>query len=196
MSCSTAFLIKKDGQIVEAEEWRNGHGTGPRVWSAVARRYLGADYWTVLDGKNDRRFWDLWKDPSLPRAWRAALLWTYDYAIVEHARFREIADLLCEFSAESERWLPWPCHVNHLPAAAAFLRAHADDADLTGACFQMTSVSEDVWHPWDSEKDESTTYDVKDGGRHFSVGFSLDNVGAPSSPDAKGAPEHAETKEE
>lgn len=178
MSSSAAFLIQQNGEILVADEYRNGHGTGPRVWTPMARRFMppARGYWDVLGkGAEDRKFWDLYKDPSVPRAWRAALLFTFDYAIIEHARFREFAALLRQFSKESEPILEYP-HVDHLPAIADLLEKHADDTDVVGACFQMTSVSEDVWHPWDSEKDEGTTYDLQTDCRHFYVGRALDEV--------------------
>jgi hypothetical protein len=165
MSYTTPMVIEANGEILALDDLRNSHGFGPFVWNAAAAKYLGDEFgWS----RRSEELWPLWKDPRLPRAWRAALLVTYDFSIVERARAKEIAGLLREFVIS----VGTRDRVCHLPAVADLLDALPGDA--IGMCFHGTSITEDWWHPWDDEKEESTTYDLKTETRHFFVGASLD----------------------
>jgi hypothetical protein len=175
MSYTTPMLVQKNGEILELDDLRNSHGWGPFVWSAVSAKYLGhfsprypESAWLVSDEAR-AALWPLWKDTRLPRPWRAALLATYDFAIVERERAKEIAGLLREF-VTSVGVRDRACH---LLTVADLLEQYAADESVVGMCFKG-SLSEDPWHPWDAEKDERTTYDLKASDRHFFVGASLD----------------------
>lgn len=168
MSYTNAYLIQPNGETVGVAEFSNSHGFGPFAWNAVAAKYLGNEFGWMLN--DSEKLWPLWKDMRLPRAWRAALLVTYDYAIIEKPRFREFAGYLRQFCMDvgpRER----ACR---FPEIANLLDKHADD-DVRGMCFYGTSLSEDVWHEWDGEKDESIPYNFDAPGKHFYVGAALDD---------------------
>jgi hypothetical protein len=181
VSYTTAYLIQSDGATTEIGEFRNSHGFGPFVWSAVSEKYLGKEHGWLLD--DAAKLWPLWKDKRLPRHWRAALLVTYDYAIVEKERFRDIAECLRKFVMD----VGLRDRACHFPEISILLDKHAADAVL-GMCFHGTSITENVWHPWDHDKDEPLKYDLAAPGKHFFVGASLDESESPAPPKDPPAP--------
>lgn len=181
MSYSAAYLIQARG-LKHLAEFRNSWGFGPFVWSPVAEKYLGGSGGSWLS--EDSKLWPLWKDMRLPRAWRASLLVTYDYAIIEKERFTEIGGYLRQFVTDvglRER----ACH---LLSIADLLDKHAK-ARSRGMCFYGNSIGDDLWHPWDYEKDKPLKYDFSGDGKHFYVGGALDESEAEAKRPAASAPE-------
>lgn len=166
MSRSVAYLIKPDGDLDALAEFRNSHGFGPFVWNAIAAKYLDKEFGWMLNDSD--KLWPLWRDMRLPKHWRAALLVTYDWAIIEQARFRDFAEHLRRFVMD----VGVRDRACHLPEISMLLDKHAGD-DSRGMCFYGTSLSDNLWRPWDYEKDEPLKYDFAAPGKHFYVGASL-----------------------
>lgn len=160
----TPYLIETSGALRSLGELSNAWAGQPRIWGPICQRFLGRD--TAWMGHGSDQLWPLYKDERLPLHWRAALAMSFDYAIIEHARFREMADMLRLFDADT----PQVGRLNHLPAIAALLDKHAGDGGLRGMCFHGTSVTANPWQPYDSEKDEPIPYDFDNpAGKHFYV---------------------------
>jgi hypothetical protein len=112
----------------------------------------------------------------LPLAWRIALLVSYDYAIIERERFPEIASALRAFVLDvgvRDRACHWL-------AIADLLNANRE-GDARGMCFYGTSLSDNLWYPWDHEKDEAVPYNFDAPGKHFYVAAELDRSEQPHS---------------
>lgn len=149
MSWATLYVINKNGTFKEVAEFKNSHGFSPAIWGPISEKYLG-DYSAWLFSPD--KLWPLYKDERLPTHWRTVLASTYDHAIIEGKRMKEMAEHFRKFSSETQR----PGYVNHLCAIAD----HLDKLPETsiGACFYV-SLGDDLWEG----------YNVKKGKKHFFV---------------------------
>jgi hypothetical protein len=169
MSYTILNIIEPNKTIVALRDFNNSHGFGPYVWSIVAKRYLGADYFQSVADK----LWPLCDDTRLPLSWRAALLVSYDRAIVEYSEFKRISILLKDF-VQSAGLAGNRDHVSHWSTIADIMYNY--ETPCFGMCFYGTSLIEDWWHPWDSETDEEKPYNFDDpDAKHFFVGHALDH---------------------
>jgi hypothetical protein len=171
MSYTTVYLIRSSGDLEEIVELQNAHGFAPYVWSVLCKRYLGAAAaWCTEE--DAEKLWALGYDKKVPRAWRAALLCTYDFALIEHNRFCEVAGLLREFSKDTYS-VSCVCHFSEI---VRLLEQHASDTDVIGMCFYPSSISDNLWFEYDGAEGEDRPYDVKAGTKHFFVGETLDKT--------------------
>lgn len=172
MSTTTVYLITKGGKLKEAGEFQNSHGWGPYVWSAVSEKYLGdAAFWLINGGREEgKKFWALWKDARLPAHWKAMMLMTFDWAVVERTRFKEMAEHIRKFVADQKP----SGFVNHWPAFAEIMEQHANDKTVMGLCFWGTTLSENKWRTYDEETEKTVDHNFKKkGGEHWFVGRTL-----------------------
>lgn len=151
MSYTEVYRISNDGKLEAIAELRNSHGFGPFVWSAVSAKYFGDEFGWMAHAKE---IWPLWEDPRLPKHWSAALLVTYDNAVIEYDKFILIAKMLREFVSDVGK----RDRVCHLLEIADLLEK---SKSCKGICFYGTSLSE---NPWEE------TYDFEKGDKHFFVG--------------------------
>ena len=171
MSYTTVYLIQLDGAITELKDLPNSHGFGPFVWCAISEKYLGDRLaWSNIDEDEDKLSAFAY-GKQVPRAWRAALLITYDQVVIEKVRFREIADLIRQFVMD----VGIRGKVCHLPGIAELLEQHAE-GDVQGMCFYVTSLVGNPWFDYDDKTNESIQYDIKTGTRHIFVGESLEKA--------------------
>lgn len=149
----------KDGKPDQQTAFRNAWGGAARIWDALFKAYVPKkhefDSW-LTGGSEDRRLWDLAKREDLPMFERAVHASTFDLCYVRKEHFKRFADDLRQFvlnrPAESG-------HVCHLKAWADLIES--SPAEAIG--FHGTSFSENLWHRYDSEKDESTPVSLSEG---------------------------------
>lgn len=136
----TTMLGFRDCWTVELDEFRNSHGSAPRVWDSIISSYGGPQKWILASDEELRAFWRLAKDPRLSRAERVAFAWTFDRAVCFQERAEELAELLMEFDRAHPAVTG---NVNHLPAVAAALTKPRDEGFLVFG-WNQTSVA-DTW---------------------------------------------------
>jgi hypothetical protein len=163
MSYTEVYRIGIDKTIETIEEYKNSHGFGPFVWSAISQKYFNDEFGWM---SNEKEIWPLWKDSRLPIHWRSALLVTYDNAIIEYMYFQEISKYLKLFVSDVGK----RDRVCHLLSIAKLIE---ESTPCFGFCFYGTSLSDDPWYEYDSEKEEYIQYDFSKGTKHFFVGESL-----------------------
>ena len=176
MSYTTMYRVDLPDTLTELAEFRNSHGFGPAVWSAVCARFLGDGMnWLLRASQPDGGgLWSLWKDPRMPLHWRVALACTFDRVVLDGTRLAEIAGYLRQFAKETAI----AGNANHLVSIA-------DELDRIegafGVVFHATSVSENPWREWvdanecDDDDGHSITYNFATGDEHFMLMEEIDN---------------------
>lgn len=177
MSYTKVYLISTTGELKEIAELSNSHGFAPFIWSVFCKKYFG-DQMAWLNEEIVTKMCALAYDKNVPREWRAALLCTFDWAVVERSRFDEIATLLKCFMYSPDVLVGnYVCHIDSI---RYLIEQHAKDVDAFGMCFYATSTSDNLWLDYnddgDDETDEEIPYDFKIGTKHFFVGETLDKV--------------------
>lgn len=165
MSRTTLMAIHVDGAIADVMEYRNSHGFAAKIWGDICAKYFGDRVFWLCNPTGSENLWRLWKDERLPIHWRVALNSTFDRALISKATFKEVADCLRRFSAETLN----DGYVDHLPAIAGDLESLASDESVVAACFHATSVSENTWRVYDSDTDSVKNYDLNTEANHFFV---------------------------
>lgn len=171
MSYTTLFSIgKESGLPMQYKEYRNSWGWCPFVWDVLVKKYgiierLREDktYKTEFPMPEGMKAWEyLWKlheeGEIRIRNWEHnVLLCTYDRMMIKEADFLELEQSLRMFDeahGTSNR-------VNHTKAMADDIRVlfnETKEGALLGACWWANSVTDDPWHEWDGEDDESIPY--------------------------------------
>ena len=164
MSYTVAYKIDTDGKLEEIAEFSNSHGFGPFVWGAISDKYFGDEFAWMSHVKE---IWPMWKDPRVPKHWSIALLVTYDRAVIEYERFKEVAKALRDFVTD----VGIRGRACHLLAIADLLEK---SNPCKGMCFYGTSLSDNPWYEWDNEKEENLPYDFDKEKKHFFVGKATD----------------------
>ncbi len=170
MSCTTTLAIWPGDKYECIAELRNGWGSGPVVWNELSKRYLRTgdfEYMHKLD-----KLWPLWHDLSIPLAYRAALMMTYDRMYVlkkDYARAAaDIRKFLTDFPIGATT-------ANHWPAIAALFESEPEYPAIALWC---TSVSENLFDgPWNEETEEHGPLDWSTA---YSVYGELDGLDSPS----------------
>lgn len=165
---SRAYLIEfQGGKPANEIEFSNSWGGAARIWCSLYDRYLKDpakphDSWaSVMLNENDRRLWELVDDPRLSDDLKAVHLFTFDYFLVRAEHFAQMAADLCAFADK----FPVPGKVDHLKAwADVFAGSTAEAIGL-----HATSVTDNLWEPFDSERDEYVPYDLNTGEKHQEV---------------------------
>jgi hypothetical protein len=154
-------------------EYSNSWGGCAFVWGSLFDAYLKdplKPYDNWLSGiESDDRLWKLTENNQLPLFERAVLTFTFDWAIVYQKNFKQLASHLREFVY---KYLPEKGTVCHLPAWADFIEI--SNAEVIG--LHATSVSENLWYPWDEEKDENIPYNLHTMDKHLEVYEYLDEI--------------------
>ena len=164
MSRTTLYGFGADGTIERHIEFSNSSGSASRVWDSLAVKYLDWEPFTWVNHRAEP-LWKLWKHLHVPEQQRAVLLSTFDRATVAAGNFVRMAEAFEAFDAA----LPTkPEYSNHLPVIAETLRQWAG-GELIAAAWQQTSVSEDLWYPWNADTEESESYNLLSGTDHFEV---------------------------
>jgi hypothetical protein len=162
MSYTTIKAIWPGEKHQDIEELRNGHGSAPVIWGALAERYLGQGrYSWLVEDRDASAIFGLYKSPRVPASLRAVLAMTFDRAYVEKKDYKAAARDIREFL----RIAPAPAdHVNHWPRIADLFDS---DPDYPAIGLHCTSVSEDPFQgPWNEEKED---YDPPDWTQCYSV---------------------------
>lgn len=129
----------------EIQELQNARGFHFAVWDPLLAAHLNVSGMHRLE--DDKEFWRLWKDPSVPLAHRAVLLMTYDRAYVERKDYERAANDIREFLKTHPAA---PDRVNHLPALADFFDSKPD---FEAIGFSI-SLGENLFEQYDEESDE------------------------------------------
>lgn len=152
-----AIITFKDGKPDQQIEFRNAWGGAARIWDALFDKYLkdpAIPYHSWLC-RNQQPLWDLAKRKSLPMFERAIHCSTFDLAYIRRENFPRFCNDLNAFEAA----YPTPVKVNHLPS----WEARIEDLDCEAISFYGTSVAENLWCKWDSEKDEPIEVPLSEG---------------------------------
>jgi len=157
----------KDGVVGNSLECSNSWGGAARIWSVMFDRYMKDpavpfDSWlSVLSSPTRSKIlWGLADRQDLPIFERVVYASTFDYAIVFSKDFKTFADYLDQFAKAHPA--PGACH---LMAWNDFVLSCEGEA----IGFYGTSVGENLWNPFDEEKDCHTPYDLNTGTKHFDV---------------------------
>lgn len=188
MSCTTGYLLMTDGRVLPDCEWGNAWRGAMALWNYLATTYLdpkapiGTNKYILpsarflFDEKVSRALWDLPKDPTVPGHLRVAELTTFDRAILRRSDFLAAADALDRAHRDIGG-------NSHLDQQAAWLREHANDANVDGAAWQQTSVSQDLWTVATEDGDDCRPYDVKRDTGHWFIEIPADDLStAPEAP--------------
>lgn len=166
------ITLKPKIEFESIEILGNSYGTGYLVWKLVAEKYMGLikafDYPNKGWMQKLDELWPLYKDKKIPKAHRAVLLLTYDYAYVSkdnyHRMASDIRGFLQDFDIPSD-------HVNHLPRIAEIFESRPS-APYIG--LYICSVAENVWHgKWNDDKDD---YEPLESDKPFNVYEVLDEL--------------------
>ncbi|MBU2177531.1 MAG: hypothetical protein KJ556_20765 [Gammaproteobacteria bacterium] len=160
MSYTTLYSISKDGNVYSFREFRNAFRSAYLVWDNMAKRYLGKEASSFMIGNNMQQVWDLWTKEDIPEAHRLTMAATFDHVIVRRENFETLANAFDQYAKDF-------ADPGHIPAQANALRELAT-TDCLGACWQQTSVAEDLWQIWNYEEDEGRPYNINvDEGHWF-----------------------------
>lgn len=159
MSYVEIYAVRPNGDVELYDEVHNAHGGAMRIWRA-----LGDDYGNPFPMWNDEPWWK-WAS----NACRAGVisdddalvyLISCDWGITPGELIPKAADALEAFYARH----PHPTG----DGIVAVLRRMAADPDVTGVCFNHTSVVADpLWKPWDYQADQPVTYNINTNEGHW-----------------------------
>jgi len=145
MSTSDLYLIFRKS-VRHLKEYRNGWGSGARIWTFMQNRYLpGSRNW--IHG-NNQALWDLAKDQSVPLHQRLCLAFTFDQSACPIERMAELGEAMKTMGRECDD--DEPNSVNHMPKIGADLCELAKeklDHRAIGIGLECTSVN-DLWLQW------------------------------------------------
>lgn len=164
VSTTTVFLAYPD-RVDKITSLGNSWGSGAFVWSALSEKYLGDGHIWSCNPAGAEKLWALVGDPKLSTCERIVLASTFDYAIVETAKFREAAEHWANFEG-LHRKVNQVCHAGAI--SALLLKHYREGTPCVGMCFWLTSVAENPWCDWDEEKDEPVPFSLETY-KHFFV---------------------------
>jgi len=164
MSTTTVFLAYPD-RVEEIASLRNAWGSGAFAWSALAKKYLGDNFIWLCNPEGAEKVWALVNDPRLLTFERIVLASTFDYAIIEAAKFEDAAAYWSDFEG-TYREVNKVCHAGDI--SRLLLHHHREQTPCVGMCFWLTSVAENLWCDWDEKKDEPVPFDLETY-KHFFV---------------------------
>lgn len=182
MSYTTGYLIDTNGLVHADAEWQNAWCGAMSLWLHITRTYLDpkAPPHTekyllpsrafLMDKSVQRELWGLAYDPQHPRHLRIAQMICFDRAVLRRKDFIVTAEALEQTHAEIGP-------VTTFADQAAWLRKHAHDESVIGACWNVTSVAASHWEsrtmplPPDAEdgaEPDTRPYDInRDTGHLF-----------------------------
>lgn len=161
---STTSLIEfHDGVADVCHEFDNSWGGAAKIWGDLFEAYVEkkGKYDNWLTASQDKRLWQVHKDPRMSQPERLVYAFCCDNAIVKRENFQAMAEALRDFEAR----YPSDGHVSHLEGWAKVFEA--SDAEAIG--LHATSVCENPWSDWDEEQDDEIAYDLNSGQKHWFV---------------------------
>lgn len=145
MSTTTLYRLYKT-KVTPFNSYQNGWLSAPKLWDHLAQKYLNR---SGLFG-DDKELWALARNPDVPKSFRLAHAFTFDYAYIPPKHFAMMAAVCWEIGAK----LPG----SHWSAIGSDLAEMSKLRDwrLQGAALCCTSVN-DIWwrfprrgdEPWD-----------------------------------------------
>ncbi|RYD62149.1 MAG: hypothetical protein EOP83_15330 [Verrucomicrobiaceae bacterium] len=136
MSESTLYEVFRT-KVYMIDEYKNGRGSGPILWDYLAETYLGG---RIGFGEGYDPLWALGRDRRVPMEERLCLVMTFDNAVIEPDRIRELALACCAVAPRLN-----PLYENHWGAFGATLGDYkVRDHRMLGIALNCTSV-EDQW---------------------------------------------------
>lgn len=156
MSRSTLQAIYLGDRHENIREYSNSHGTAPIVWGEFCRKIGREQHWWLfnLSGAQGRKFWDLYKDESIPLSHRAVFVFLFDHVYVLQEHYRRFAEDLRQFLDDTTISA---AVVNHWPDIAQFFEMNHPYPAVSLWC---TSVNSDPWcGEYDEEKNEYAPFD-------------------------------------
>lgn len=176
MGYTSGYLIDTNGSVHEDIQWRNPWRGAMMLWTHIAKVYLDpkAPFGTntyllpsaqfLFNESIQSELWSLANDETQPVYLRIAQMICFDRAILRREDFIVAADALDSTHVEIGN--------TTFADQAKWLRKHANNTDIIGACFNVTSVSESHWYhretDEDGEVDESRSYNINcDEGHWF-----------------------------
>lgn len=158
------MVLFRDKKPSSELQFQNSWGGAAYIWGALFCKYLRQpeqpdSAWIF----HTKAVWDLASRKDIPRAYRAVLISTFDFALVAKENFGQYTKDLKDF----QRTLAYPgvCHLGNW----AFALEHEIPADVSYIGFIGTSVSGGVWSSFDEASDTDIKYDLASGTQHFEV---------------------------
>lgn len=179
MSTSALLRVFPD-RLQTIEVYRNGHGTGAVLWTALADRYARGRSW--ITAQDLGWLWGMTTRQEIPEGLRLALAFTFDRAIVRHED-REALAAGCE---EASKLIP-PASANHWATLARDLRAAEPVEGQLGYGLEVTSVGS-AWDCFGTREDEEEDEEDRVAGDPFPAPWNLRDALAPAPEEPKGDP--------
>jgi len=170
MSRTTIIEVHPHEKCVIHSELHNSWGSAPHVWRALFKRYVAPNHpWEHYMSKSDySRLWPLWKELSIPKNYRAVLMFTYDRAYIAKKDYARMANAIGTYL---ETFPISSKYVNHWPTLKSLFESNPD---IPGLGLWCTSVAENPFlGNWN---DEIEDYDPIDWNTVYSVWDELDNL--------------------
>ena len=156
MSSTTVFAILHDGTVVEAGDAHNSHGTAPIIWRTLANKYGVRDplgFTSLLGDPGKEPMWSLHETHPLDATERAVLVFSFDRAYVRSANIPKLCKALREFYRRHGTGF-----VDTMMRVAEILETVATIPDVQGACFQITSMTDNPWWVRSDDQDEGRLF--------------------------------------
>jgi hypothetical protein len=159
MSETVLYGIDKDWDLIELGEYRNSHLGARTIWDSLSR-HIG---WNgIAFGSSEeemKKFWSLWKLPTVPTFEKIVMLSTFDNVWVKKKNINKLVNAFKEY-------------INTLTDVSTHLPKYIEDiqaaSDLNGLCWYISSIGEDPWFEW-NEEDDQVGYDFKSGDKHWEL---------------------------
>lgn len=149
MSCTIGYLVRVNGQVRKSATWDNAWRGAMALWCHIAEVYLDPkappntpkhlmpSNQLLFNDSVQSEVWALANDETQPRHLRIAQKVCFDRAILKRADFITAAE-----SLEASH-----TQIGNTTFAdqAAWLRQHATDKGVIGACWNVMSVAESHW---------------------------------------------------
>lgn len=195
MSYTTLYKVPEKGEIEHFEEFGNSHRGAAMLWDYLGRKYVPGFEGMQNDAHSDR-VWALTKDDGVGQHEKDVLLSTFDHVMLKRQHFVRVADAMNRIGREMTRHSggfgePETSERDggHYPAHAEALRRLLDDPGAFAACWDQTSVADDMWNRYDRCKtcgqdlEDCRSFDLaRDSGHWFMLEPATDSENQTETP--------------
>jgi len=157
MSCTELYKIDKKGDISLYEEFGNSHLGAMYLWRSVFEQYKETHFpkeeylHVLLNGDEQSKFWDLFKDESVPKFLRILLLNSYDAIMVKKEDFKTLLEAFKEYNDTFIEDNTNDHYLSYITAIEKLL----EDTDCIGICWNQTSINCSPWSVYIDEDPET-----------------------------------------
>jgi len=162
MSDTVLYTVDLDKVIRTWKVYTDARGSAGLIWGKLSDKYFGDPTWFAT---HPVEVWALVHRTELPLHHRLVLSMTMGRAIVEHNCLGTMAEHLRRFARDFE------CQGTHLTTLADDFESLANEKNLMGVCFHITTAKKNPWFTHDEDTDAMVPYNFKRKGPapHFFV---------------------------